>query len=194
MKVALYVRVSTIGHGQSVDVQLNDLRRFAAQRGFEIVKEYADEGISGSKSSRPALDQMLADAKRGKFQAILVFRLDRLGRSLAHLVRLLEDFRSWGVELVSFSEGLDFSSTTGKLMYQIISAFSEFERDVIRERVHAGLRTARAKGRKPGRPCPDVSAEQLREALAGGDSYAEVSGKLGISPSTISRRLRAAAA
>lgn len=191
MKVALYVRVSTIGHGQSVDMQLLDLRKLAEQRGFDIAKEYSDEGHSGSKTSRPALDAMLADARKGRFQTILIWKLDRLGRSTAHLIGLLENFRAWGIELVSFSEGLDFSTTAGKLFYTLLGAFAEFEKDTIRERIRGGLRNARSKGRRPGRVCPDVSAEQLREALAGGQSYLEVSGRLGISPSTISRRLRA---
>ena len=103
-KTALYCRISTLNHGQSVDMQLNDLRKLAEQRGFQVVKEYCDEGQSGSKSSRPALDAMLADAKRGKFQTLLIWKLDRLGRSTAHLIQLLEEFKAWGVELVSFTE------------------------------------------------------------------------------------------
>ena len=108
-RAAIYCRVSTIHHGQSVDMQLHDLRKLAEQRGFQIVQEYSDQGISGSKSSRPALDALLADAKRGKFQILLTWRLDRLGRSTAHLIHLLEDLKNSGVELISFSEGLDFS-------------------------------------------------------------------------------------
>jgi DNA invertase Pin-like site-specific DNA recombinase len=92
-RAAIYCRVSTIHHGQSVDMQLHDLRKLAEQRGFQIVKEYSDQGISGSKNSRPALDAMLADARRGKFQILLTWRLDRLGRSTAHLIHLLEDLK-----------------------------------------------------------------------------------------------------
>ena len=150
-QAAIYGRVSTLTN-QSVEMQVRDLRQLAEHRRFEIVREYFDEGISGAKSSRPALDEMLADAKRGKFRVLLVWKLDRLGRSLAHLVRLLEDVRACNVELVSFSEGLDFTTTTGKLLYQVLSAFAEFERDCIRERVRAGMRNARAKGRPIGRP------------------------------------------
>ena len=116
-------------------MQLRDLRDLAARRGFEITAEYCDEGVSGAKASRPALDKMLADGRAGRFVALLVWKLDRLGRSLLHLVRLLEEFRCIGIELVSFSEGLDFTTTTGKLLFQIISTFAEFERDCIRERV-----------------------------------------------------------
>ena len=150
-RAAIYGRVSTLTN-QSVEMQARDLRQLAERRSFEVVREYFDEGFSGAKSSRPALDEMLADAKRGKFRVLLVWKLDRLGRSLAHLVRLLEDLRACNVELVSFSEGLDFTTTTGKLLYQVLSAFAEFERDCIRERVRAGMRNARAKGKSIGRP------------------------------------------
>lgn len=113
---AIYCRVSTLTN-QSVEMQLRDLRQLAERRDFDVLREYCDEGISGARNSRPALDEMLADAKRGKFRVLLVWKLDRLGRSLAHLVRLLEDLRACNVELVSFSEGLDFTTTTGKLLY-----------------------------------------------------------------------------
>ncbi len=151
VRAAIYARVSTAAN-QSVEMQLRDLRELAARRGLEIVKEYCDVGVSGAKKSRPALDKMLADAEAGKFSLVLVWKLDRLGRSLVHLVRLMEDFRRLGMELVSFSEGLDFTTTTGKLLYQIICAFAEFERNCIRERVLAGMRNARAKGKRIGRP------------------------------------------
>jgi DNA invertase Pin-like site-specific DNA recombinase len=114
---AIYARVSTTAN-QSVEMQLWDLRELAARRGLEIVKEYCDEGVSGAKKSRPALDKMLADGRPGRFDAILVWKLDRLGRSLLHLVRLLEEFRCIGIELVSFSEGLDFTTTTGSCSFK----------------------------------------------------------------------------
>ncbi len=148
-QVAIYARVST--PEQSPEMQLRDLRELAQRRGFEVVREYIDTGISGAADSRPALDNLLTDARRGRFKAMLVWKLDRLGRSLSHLVRLLEEMRQMGVELISFSEGLDFATTVGKLLYQMISAFAEFERDCIRERVRAGMRNARAHG-KPHRP------------------------------------------
>lgn len=131
VRTAIYARVSTTAN-QSVEMQLRDLREMAARRGFEIVGEYCDEGVSGAKNSRPALDKMLADGRAGRFDAIFVRKLDRLGRSLLHLVQLLEELRCVGIELISFSEGLDFTTTTGKLLFQIISAFAEFERDCIR--------------------------------------------------------------
>jgi DNA invertase Pin-like site-specific DNA recombinase len=150
MKAAIYARVSTFD--QNVSMQLNDLRRLAKQRGFELWKEYIDEGQSGGKTSRPSLDAMLADARRGRFQVLLVWKLDRLGRSTSHLISLLEDFKTWNVQLVSFGEGLDFTTTAGKLFYTLLGAFAEFEKDTIRERVRAGLRNAKARGVQLGRP------------------------------------------
>jgi DNA invertase Pin-like site-specific DNA recombinase len=189
MKAAIYARVST--QDQTCDLQLRDLRAMASQRGLEITREYVDHGQSGAKVSRPALNDLLKDAKRGKFRVLLVWRLDRLGRSLAHLVQLLEDFRVSNIELVSFSEGLDFSTTTGKLMFQIVSAFAEFERESIRERVRAGVATARAKGKILGRPKNRVDhsqVTQIRELLSSGLSMVQVGQVLNISPASVCRK------
>ncbi len=185
-RAAIYGRVSTLTN-QSTQMQVRDLRQLADRRGLEVVGEYLDEGFSGSKSSRPALDEMLADAKRGKFRVLLVWKLDRLGRSLAHLVRLLEDLRAYGVELVSFSEGIDFSTATGKLMYQMVSAFAEFERDAIRERVRSGLRNARAKGRKLGRPHITVDTARIATLRGQGCSWATICRETGLSKGTAQR-------
>ena len=191
MKAAIYARVSTTAN-QSVEMQLRDVKEPAARRGFEIVGEYCDEGFSGAKDSRPALNRMLADAHAGRFNAVLVWKLDRLGRSLLHLVRLLEEFRRTGVELVSFSEGLDFTTTTGKLLFQIISAFAEFERDCIRERVLAGMRNARAKGKRIGRPPRTWFSEETRSDIAqayrqGEGSLRQLAVRYGTSAGTIQR-------
>jgi DNA invertase Pin-like site-specific DNA recombinase len=164
----------------------------AASRGYEITREYMDNGQSGAKRSRPALDEMLKDAKRGKFRVLLVWRLDRLGRSLTHLVTLLEDFRVSNVELVSYSEGLDFSTPSGKLMFQIVAAFAEFEREAIRERVRAGVATAKAKGRILGRPKNNATGEQIQELLSAGRKPADIMQELGCSQATLYRRIRAA--
>jgi len=162
MKAAIYARVSTFD--QNVSMQLRDLRRLAKQRGFELWKEYVDEGQSGGKTSRPSLDAMLADAQRGRFKVLLVWKLDRLGRSTSHLISLLEDFKMWNVQLVSFGEGLDFTTTAGKLFYTLLGAFAEFEKDTIRERVRAGLRNARARGIQLGRPAlRTFTAKDIRQ-------------------------------
>jgi DNA invertase Pin-like site-specific DNA recombinase len=173
-------------------MQLRDLRQLAGQRGFEIVGEYCDEGVSGSSDSRPQLDRMLADAQRGKFQTILIWRLDRLGRSLQNLVRLFENFRSWNVALISFGEGLDFSTSMGKLFYQLSGAFAEFERDCIRERVKAGLRNARAKGKRLGRPCVSVDVARIGRLHIQGRSVREIASELGYAADLSTRRLRMA--
>jgi DNA invertase Pin-like site-specific DNA recombinase len=188
MKAVIYCRVSTSA-GQSVEMQLRDLRQLAQQRGFEILAEYCDEGVSGSCDSRPQLDRMLADAQRGKFQAVLIWRLDRLGRSLQHLVRLFDNFRSWNVALISFGEGLDFSTSMGKLFYQLSGAFAEFERDCIRERVKAGLRNARAKGKRLGRPCVPVDAARIGRLRSQGRSVREIAGELGYSRGLVHKTL-----
>jgi len=190
MRAAIYSRVSTSGNGQSVEMQLRDLRELASRRGFEITHDYCDEGQSGAKSSRPALDEMLTDAKHGRFNVLLVWRLDRLGRSLVQLVRLLEDFRAWNVELVSFSEGIDFTTATGKLMYQLLSAFGEFERECIRERVRAGLRNARAKGKRLGRPQVAVDAVTIGSLRLLGRSWREITEETGVSKGSAQRAFR----
>jgi len=191
-RVAIYARVSTTA-GQSVEMQLRDLRQLALQRGFEIIAEFCDEGVSGSRDSRPQLDRMLQDAQRGKFQAILIWRLDRLGRSLQHLVRLFESFRVWNIALISFGEGLDFSTPMGKLFYQLSGAFAEFERDCIRERVRAGLRNAKAKGRKLGRPRVVVDSRRIAALRNGGASWATIAAQLGVGEGTVYRLAHASA-
>lgn len=178
-RCAIYARVSTTD--QSVEMRTRDLRKLADARGFEVVTEYCDEGRSGAKSSRPALDKMLADAKRGRFQVVLIWRLDRLGRSLGHLIHLLEEFKVWGVELVSFSEGLDFSTSTGKLFYQLLGAFSEFERETIRERTRAGLRNAKARGVKLGRRAIQIDRAEVHRLRGAGLSFGRIAKQLGVS-------------
>src|SRR5882762_3356378 len=192
MRAAIYTRVSTAD--QSVDMQLRDLSKLAASRDFEVVKEYCDEGQSGAKSSRPALDKMLADAKAGKFEVILIWRLDRLGRSLANLIRLLEDFKSWNVALISFSESLDFTTSMGKLFYQLLGAFSEFERETICERTRSGLRAARARGVRLGRRVVPVDTSEVARLRAGGASYRAISRQMKVSVGSIYSSMRSSAA
>jgi DNA invertase Pin-like site-specific DNA recombinase len=150
MKVALYTRVST--NDQSVEMQASDLRRYCDQRGFEVYKEYSDQGVSGTKDKRPALDELMADAKKRKFDAVLVWRFDRFARSTKHLITALEEFRHLGVGFVSFQESIDTSSPLGKAMFTIVSAIAELERAILLERVKAGLKRARENGRILGRP------------------------------------------
>jgi len=138
VKAAIYARVSTSNHGQDISLQLRELRDYIARRGWQIVGEYTDSGVSGSKERRPQLDRLMHDAKRQKFDAVLCWKLDRIGRSLKHLVNLLAELEAFGVVLVSLSDSLDLSTPQGRLMFQIIAAMAEFERSLIQERVRAG--------------------------------------------------------
>jgi DNA invertase Pin-like site-specific DNA recombinase len=152
MRVALYARVST--ETQHTDNQLAELKRYADARGWPVNDQhvYIDHGVSGNKESRPALDAMLKDAKRRRFDLLLVWRLDRLGRSLKHLVVLLDDLRAFGVQFASLNEAIDTSTPSGQLMLHLLAAFAQFERERIRERVFAGLARARQQGKVIGRP------------------------------------------
>ena len=162
MKVALYTRVST--NDQSVEMQASDLRRYCDQRGFEVYKEYSDQGVSGTKDKRPALDELMADAKKRKFDAVLVWRFDRFARSTKHLITALEEFRHLGVGFVSFQESIDTSSPLGKAMFTIVSAIAELERAILLERVKAGLKRARENGQILGRPKRlDLDVKELQK-------------------------------
>ena len=144
MKAAIYARVSTLD--QEPENQLQELRRYIAARGWTAATEYVDRGVSGSKDRRPALDQLVRDAKRRRFDVVICWRLDRLGRNLKHLITLLEDLQALGVAFVSLAEGIDATTPAGKLQMHILGAIAEFERARIQERVKAGLARARAQG------------------------------------------------
>jgi len=146
-RVALYARVSTLNHNQDPELQLAELREYATRRGWAIAEEFVDRGVSGSKESRPALNRLMADAHRRRFDAVLVWKIDRFGRSLKHLVNALAELDARGVAFVSMRDNLDLTTPSGRLMFQIIGAMAEFERSLIQERVRAGLRNARARAR-----------------------------------------------
>jgi DNA invertase Pin-like site-specific DNA recombinase len=186
-RVAIYGRVST--DGQSVDLQVNELREYAAKRKWVIVEEYPDV-ISGSKESRPALNRLMADARKRKFDILLVWKIDRFGRSLKHLVNSLAELENIGVAFVSLRDSLDLSSPAGRLMAQLLGAISEFERSLITERVRAGIRNARSKGRRLGRPRLEVDHARISRLRANGASLRGISQQLGISLGSIHRALR----
>src|SRR5450755_4280004 len=185
-RVALYARVSTL-NGQDPEMQLSELREYASRRGWTITREYVDQGISGSKESRPELNELMADAHRRKFDAVLVWKIDRFGRSLKHLVNALADLCAYGVAFISFRDNLDLSTPSGRLMFQIIGAMAEFERSLIQERVRAGLRNARAKGKKFGRPRAQVDAAQVAALRGDGLSWSQVCRTLNVSKGTAQR-------
>ncbi len=188
MRVALYARCST--SEQTVIPQLEGVREYAALRGFEVVEEYVDEAISGAKAKRPALDRLLEDAHRRRFDAVLVWKLDRLGRSLSHLIRLVETFGSLGVDLVSLNDpGLDTTAPSGRLIFHVMGAVAEFERDLIRERTRAGIASARRRGKRLGRPRVPVSMAKAESLLASGLSVSAAARELGIARATLRRAL-----
>ena len=185
-RVALYARVSTL-NGQDPGMQLSELREYTSRRGWTITSEYVDQGVSGSKESRPELNQLMTDAHRRQFDAVLVWKIDRFGRSLKHLVNALADLCAYGVAFISFRDNLDLSTPSGRLMFQIIGAMAEFERSLIQERVRAGLRNARAKGKKFGRPRAVVDAARVAELRRDGLSWSQVCRTLNVSKGTAQR-------
>jgi DNA invertase Pin-like site-specific DNA recombinase len=179
-------------HNQNPEMQLSELREFGTRRGWQIVSEYVDEGVSGSRERRPQLDRLMADAHRRKFDLIAVWKIDRFGRSLKHLVNALADLDSLGVAFVSLRDNIDLSTPSGRLMFQIIGAMAEFERSLIQERVRAGLRNAVARGVRLGRPKRTVDADQIARLRASGASWREVAEQMRIGVGTAVRALQQA--
>src|ERR1700746_707467 len=189
MRVALYARVSTT-NGQSPEMQLSDLREYASRRGWETFAEYVDNGVSGAKESRPELNRLMADAHRRHFDVVLCWKIDRFGRSLKHLVNALADLDSYGIAFVSLSDNLDLSTPSGRLMFQIIGAMAEFERSLIQERVRAGLRNAKLKGKILGRPPLSVDHGRIARLRASGASLREIAKQLEVSIATVHKALQ----
>lgn len=192
-RVAIYARVSTTGNGQDVGLQLDELRQVAAQRGWQVAGEFIDDGVSGTATSRPALDQMMDAARRGKLDLVVVWKLDRLGRSLQHLLQVLDELQHLGVGFVSVRDaGIDTTSASGRLMLHILGAFAAYERELIRERVVAGVRRAQANGRHCGRPEVELDLRPAAAMLATGYGLKAISKSLNVSRSTLRRRLEEA--
>jgi DNA invertase Pin-like site-specific DNA recombinase len=186
MKVAIYARVSTANNGQDPTMQTRELREYAERRRWIVTGEYVDIGISGTKETRPELDRLIADAHRRRFDAVVVWKFDRFARSVSHLLRALESFRAQSIEFVSFSEQLDTSTPAGKMVFMILGAVAELERGLIVERVKAGLRNARAKGKRLGRPRKVLDTERIAALRAQGVGWtriaAEKTGRLPLFP------------
>src|SRR5664279_615049 len=191
MNAALYARVSTRDKGQDPEMQLTELREFAAKRGWQVVGEFVDVGVSGSKDSRPQLDAMMRLAKARKLDVIAVWKLDRFGRSLRHLVDALAELKAVGCAFVSLRDNLDLTTPAGRMMFHVIGAMAEFERELIRERVRAGLAHARSKGQKLGRPRVrrerDRDAKAIRRMRGEGQSYGVIAKELGRSKADVYR-------
>ncbi len=186
-RVALYARVSTTD--QSTDSQLLGLRRYVSERGWNLFKEYVDAGISGTKDSRPALNELMNDAKKRRFDVVLVWRFDRFARITKHLILALEEFKNLGIYFVSYQENIDTSSPLGSAIFTIISAMAQLERDIIAERVKAGLRGAKENGKKLGRPESEVDLRELRRLRTRGLSLRAIADQVGISHTKVAQLL-----
>jgi DNA invertase Pin-like site-specific DNA recombinase len=187
MRIAIYARVSTNNKGQDVDLQLIDMRKSIESKAWSLTKEYVDRGVSGSKSSRPQLDKLMRDASEKKFDAVLVWKLDRFGRSVRHLVNAIAELESFGVAFISLKDSIDLTTAQGRLMFQIIAAMAEFERELIRERVKAGMANARTKGKQIGRPSLGIDREQVAALKSSGQSWNQISDALFCSVATAKR-------
>ena len=188
MRLVIYARVST--RDQSCDLQLRDLRSYCTARGFSLLREYVDVGESGAKDSRPQLNELMAAARKRQLDAVIVWRFDRFARSTKHLLLALEEFRSLGIQFISYQENIDTSSPLGQALFTIVSAVAQLERDLIRERVSAGIRNARASGKQLGRPRRIVNHDEVARLRAAGASLREIAAKLGVGYGTVRLRLR----
>ncbi|HTA24722.1 MAG TPA: recombinase family protein [Terriglobales bacterium] len=186
MRVAIYARVSTL-NSQDPETQLRDLREYAACRSWQLTETYIDRGVSGAKDSRPGLNRLMADASRRRFDICLVSRFDRFARSVSHLLRALETFQSLGVGFVSLGESIDTSTPTGKMVFTVIGAVAELERSLIVERVKAGLRNARAKGKRLGRPRRELDLNRVGAMRAAGQSWRRIGNEMGVDPTLACR-------
>jgi DNA invertase Pin-like site-specific DNA recombinase len=185
---ALYVRVST--DGRTVENQVRELRLIADRRGWDIVETYSDAGVSGSKvrDKRPGLDQLLNDAKRRKFDVVMSWAIDRLGRSLIDLLGTIQELEACGVDLFLEQQAIDTTTPAGKLMFQVCGAFAEFERSMIRQRVKLGLKRAVAQGKRLGRPQIDGDIERrVQRELRKGAGILKVASALGVGTGTVHR-------
>jgi DNA invertase Pin-like site-specific DNA recombinase len=189
LKVLIYARVSTSHHDQKPEIQINELRRFCEARGWQITQEITDHGFSGSTDNRPGLKKLMALAKSREVDAIVVVKLDRLFRSLKHLVTTLEEFQSLGITFVATKDQVDYSTPAGRLFVQILGSLAEFEKSLLRERTLMGLEHAKSIGKKLGRPktTDSMAIVELRQQ---GLSHREIQSQLNISKGSISRALK----
>jgi DNA invertase Pin-like site-specific DNA recombinase len=187
-RAAIYVRVST--DKQTVENQVQALRQIAERRGWEVVEQYSDAGISGSKGrdGRPGLDAMLKDAQRRKFDVVMAWSIDRLGRSLIDLLGTIQALEACSVDLYLDQQAIDTTTPAGRLMFQVTGAFAEFERSMIRQRVHAGLKRAVEAGKTLGRPRISEKIEQrITEQLRAGKGVIKVAKEIGVGVGTVQR-------
>ena len=195
-QIAVYARVSTSKKGadaQDVETQLQPLRAYAASRAGAHVfplkpLEYIDIGVSGAKEKRPALDRLMADARARKFDAVVVWKFDRFARSTSHLIRALEEFNALRIDFISLTEAIDTSTPMGKMVFTMVGAFAQFERELIKERVNAGIARAKAQGKSSGRRRRIIDMGEAFRRIDAGQSIREVAKHLGVPKSTIQSR------
>ncbi len=189
-RAALYARVST--PDQHVENQLLDLRKLVAQRGFEVVREYCDQGISGSKARRPGLDTMMADARRGEFNVLMVAAFDRIARSTKNFLEIVDELHELGIEFISAREAIDTSGPMGRMFLTMVGSIAELERSLIVERIKAGMRRARLEGQRLGRAPLDIDHDALVRDRLAGMSLTNVAKKYGVSRASVVRFVREA--
>jgi DNA invertase Pin-like site-specific DNA recombinase len=181
----IYARVSTVNAGQDPAMQTRELTEYCQRRGWEVFDLYVDNGVSGRKDSRPALNRLMADAHARRFDVILCWRFDRFSRSVSHLCRALETFNALDIQFVSLCEQVDTNTPTGKLVFTILGAVAEGERNLIAERVRSGLKNARAKGKRLGRPRKSVDVDRINLLRASGHSWRTIAGMMKLSVGTV---------
>jgi len=192
LRAALYARCSTHDKGQDPELQLVPLREYCERRGFTNAVEYVDNGISGKRERRPELDKLIQTARKRQIDIILVWKLDRFGRSLKHLVTALDELSSLGIGFISYQDNIDLGTAQGRLMFHIIGAMAEFERELIKERVRAGLDNARRKGKRLGRkPVPQIDTDRVIDFHQKNPklSIRGLAGALGMKKSTVQKTL-----
>jgi DNA invertase Pin-like site-specific DNA recombinase len=184
LRAAIYARVSTMNNGQDPTMQTRELREYCDRRGWNVVAEFVDIGISGAKDGRPQLDRLMADARRRKFDLVAVWRFDRFARSVRHLLRALDEFQALRIDFVSLSESVDTSTPAGRMVFTVLGAVAELERSLIAERVRAGLRNARARGVRLGRPKALGDPDKILALRGSGASWRAIGRELGLSAET----------
>jgi DNA invertase Pin-like site-specific DNA recombinase len=188
-RVAIYARVSTANNGQDPTMQTRELKEYIERRGWQLTGEYVDVGVSGTKEKRAKLERLMSDAHRRRFDAVVVWKFDRFARSVSHLLRALETFQALGIHFVSLSESMDTSTPAGKMVFTVLGAVAELERSLIVERVKAGLRNARSKGKRLGRPKKVIDAATMARLRAQGCSVREIAAETGYSRSLVHKTL-----
>lgn len=187
-RAARYVRVSRADQRSSL--QLDETGELISRRGWQLVDTYIDEGVSGSKRSRPSLNRLLTSAKRRQFDVLVVWRADRLFRSLKHMVVTLDEVAALGIDFVSVTEPFDTTTPQGRLLLHLVAAMAEFERELIRERTRAGLAAARRRGVRLGRPKVDVDIDEVALLRSKGKSIRQIAKVLGVSASSVHRAMK----